>query len=71
MNEIIIPYNTISPQRQKFRDRIQLLGASICIVIGYSETLSFYIGIYFILPLIGFAIAVLNIIFIKYYKINE
>lgn len=69
MNEIIIPYNTISPQRQKFRDRIQLLGASICIVIGYSETLSFYTGIYFILPLIGFAIAVLNIIFIKYYKI--
>lgn len=69
MKEIIIPYNTVSPRRQVFRNRIQLLGASICIVIGYSETLSFYTGIYLILPLIGFAIAVLNIIFIKYYRI--
>lgn len=68
MNEILIPYNTVSPRRQEFRSRIQLLGASMCIVIGYSETLSFYTGIFIILPIIGFAIAVLNIIFVRYYR---
>ena len=50
------------------RDRVQLLSASLCILIGYSETFSFYRGMLILIPLVGFAIAILNVIFARFYQ---
>lgn len=68
MNEIIVPYNTVSSRRQEVRNRIQLIGASLCIVIGYSESFNIYTGMFIIVPIIGLAIVVLNIIFARFYR---
>jgi hypothetical protein len=68
MKEIKIKYSTVSPRRQELRDRLQLIGASISIIIGYSETLNIYAGITIILPIIGFVIAFINILFVRFYK---
>ena len=68
MNEIRVTYNTVSPRRQEYRDRMQLLGASISIVIGYSETFKFYTGITIILPIIGFVLVFLNVLFARFYR---
>ena len=50
------------------RDRLQLLSASLCIALGYSETFSFYRGMLILIPLFGFAIALLNVIFARFYQ---
>ena len=68
MNEMIINYNTISPHRQSWRDRAQLVGASISIFVGYSETFASYTGISIILPIIGFIIAFVNVLFARFYQ---
>ena len=68
MNEIKIKYAIISPRRKEFRDRIQLLAASLTIFIGYSENLGIYRGIAIVLPIIGFVIALLNILFVRFYR---
>lgn len=68
MKEVKIKYNTVSPRRQEWRDRLQLLGASISITIGYSETFHIYTGIAIILPILGLFIALLNIIFARFYR---
>jgi hypothetical protein len=68
MSEIKVKYNTISPRHQERRIRFQLIGASICIIIGYFETFNVYTGITIILPLIGFALAFLNLLFARFYR---
>lgn len=68
MDEIAIKYDKISPRRQEINDRIQLLAASITIFLGYWETLSFFKGILFLLPVTGYAIALINILFVRFYK---
>ena len=49
------------------RDRVQLLSASFCIVMGYSETFSFYRCILILIPLCGVSIACINVIFARFY----
>ncbi len=68
MEEIRITYNTVSTHRQELRNKIQLIAASIGIIVGYSETFSIYKGIAIILPIIGFVIAFLNVLFVKFYR---
>ena len=68
MDEITIKYDKISPRRQEINDRVQLLAASITIFLGYWDTLSFFTGIKMILPVTGFSIALLNILFVRFYK---
>jgi hypothetical protein len=68
LKSIEIKYNTVSPHRQEWRDRLQLLGASISIVVGYMETFNIYTGVAIILPIAGFLIAFLNILFVKFYR---
>jgi hypothetical protein len=68
MNEIRIKYDSISPRRQEIRDKVQLLVASLTIFLGYLETMGIYKGIAIVLPVIGFAIALLNILFIRFYR---
>ena len=68
MREVKIQYTAVSQRRQEWRDRLQLLGASISIIIGYAETFHIYTGIAIILPILGFVIAFLNIIFARFYQ---
>lgn len=68
MREIKIRYNSISPHRQEWRDRLQLILASVSIIAGYSESLSIYTNVAIILPIIGFFIAFLNILFARFYR---
>ena len=68
MKEIKVKYSPVSPGRQEWRNRLQLIGASISIVIGYSETFSIYTDITLMLPIIGFVIAFLNILFARFYR---
>ena len=68
MNDIKINYNTVSLKRQLWRDRIQLLSASLCIILGYSETWAGYTGVRILVPIFGFIIAFLNILFARFYR---
>lgn len=68
MEEIIIKYDSVSPRRQEINDRIQLLAASFTIILGYWGSLGIYTGIKVILPITGFAIALLNLLFVRFYK---
>jgi hypothetical protein len=68
MKEIKIRYNAVSARRQELIDRMQLLLASISIIAGYSESLSIYRGIAIVLPIIGFFIVFLNILFAGFYR---
>jgi hypothetical protein len=68
MREIKIRYNSISPRRQEWRGRLQLIAASVGIIAGYSESLSIYTSVAIILPIIGFFIAFLNILFARFYS---
>ena len=44
MKEIEIRYSPVSPRRQEWRDRLQLVLASVSIIAGYAETLGIYTG---------------------------
>ena len=68
MKSLKVKYNTVSRRRQEWRDRLQLLGAAIGIVIGYMESFHIYTGISIVLPITGFVIAFVNILFVKFYK---
>ncbi len=68
MREIKIQYYSISPHRQEWRDRLQLILASVSIIAGYSESLSIYTNVAIILPITGFFIAFLNILFARFYR---
>lgn len=63
-----LTYNTISPKRGERRDRTQLFGAALGIVLGFMETLNIYSGFALIVPMAGFALAAVNVIFAKFYK---
>ena len=69
MREINIKYNTSSTSRQERRDRLQLLGASIGITLGFWETFDLYRSIYVTIPVIGFSMAFINIVIAKFYNI--
>jgi hypothetical protein len=68
MRKIRIRYNSISPRRQEWRARLQLLLASVSIIAGYAENLGTYTHIAVILPTIGFVIAFLNILLARFYR---
>lgn len=67
MKEMKIKYNTISISRQLLRDRLQLISASIGIVVGFWETIKIYKGVFLIIPILGFAMALINIVIAKFY----
>ena len=69
MDELTISYTIVSPHRQEIRNKLQLIGASVCILLGYSETINIYSGIFIILPIVGLILAILNIIFVRFYRI--
>ena len=62
MDEISLKYDSISPGRKEVTTRIQLISASLGIVGGYSESLNIYTGVFVVLPVTGFGIALLNIL---------
>ena len=67
MKEIKIGYNTVSPARQRRRNRMQLFGAAFGILAGFWETFGLYKGIYIVIPVSGFILAGLNIIIGRFY----
>ena len=67
MEEMKIGYNTISSDRQQTRDRLQLAGAAICIFLGFWDTRRMYTGITIMIPIIAFAISIINIIIARFY----
>jgi len=63
-----ITYKSISAKRQERRDRMQLFGAALGIVLGFMETLNIYTGISLIIPILGFALALVNVLIAKFYS---
>jgi len=68
MNELTVPCSRLSPHRRAIRDKMQLIGASVCIIVGYSESYQIYTGVLLMLPVIGLAIAILNVLFVRFYR---
>lgn len=67
MDSLELSYNRLSPKRELFRNRFQLLSASIVIFLGYADTFNEYTGALVTLPIIGFCIAILDIFIAKAY----
>ena len=63
-----ISYNTESSRRQERRDRLQLLAAVLGITVGFTETLNIYKGIAFVIPCLGFFVALVNLIIAGLYR---
>ena len=59
------------PSRRIRKNRYQLLGAALGILLGFWETLDLYRGIALALPIIGFGLAVFNIFIAKKYTYWE
>lgn len=63
-----VKYELISPRRQEFIDKVQLLAASLGIFTGYADSLHIYKGVAILLPIVGYAVVLLNLLFVFFYK---
>ena len=68
MKELKINYNALSPNRQVKRDQIQLICAAVSMIIGYLDTFKVYTGFFIILPVFGLILAIVNLLFARYYE---
>ncbi len=62
MSDLIVHYHPVSPERQRKRDRIQLLFASIALGAGFFDSFSSYRGFLVLVPILAFVFAAANIV---------
>jgi len=68
MEELRVFYTTVSPARRARIDRFQLLSASFCLLIGFSEALKEFSGLLFLIPIFGLIAAIFNVIIVLNYS---